>query len=377
MIAALALAALLAADADPGPLTFERSRIGEGIYEAASAFDVNNDGVTDIVSGEYWYPGPDFTTAHKICDIRRVEDYYDDFSNIPLDVNGDGYLDIVSGGWWNQSLVWRENPKGQPEPWTTHVIAEIGNVERASFYDIDGDGHFEIVPNTPGAAQRIFRLNRDANGKGTGTFSETIVRDEPSGHGLGAGDINGDGRMDLVLTGGWLEAPADPFEGEWTWHGGFDFGGASVPILVHDVNGDGLNDLIVGQGHDYGLHWYEQRMEDGTRTWTQHVIEADRSQFHEMQLADVDNDGTLELVTGKRWRAHLGNDPGANDPLGVYYYDLEDAQFVRRTLDYGPAGEASGVGIYMWIADVDGNGWQDIVAPGKEGLFLFKNRGRS
>lgn len=359
---------------DGASLRFERERIGDVIYEACSAFDVNNDGAIDIVSGEYWFEGPDFQAAHKICTIRREVDYYDDFSDYPMDVNGDGYTDIITGAWWGESLSWRENPKGQPVEWTTHVIAKTGNIERPCFYDIDKDGEVEIIPNTKGVS--IFKLIRDADGKGTGSFKETKIIDEGAGHGIGFGDLNGDGHEDIVLSWGWLEAPENPYEGEWKEHRDFAFAQASCPIIVIDVNKDGMNDIIVGQGHNYGLHWWEQSKDaDGKQTWTQRDIEPNRSQFHDMQLADIDNDGEPELVTGKRYRAHNGADPGSSDPLGVYYYEINGGSFVRNTVDYGPAGQASGTGIYLWVEDINGNGWKDIIAPGKEGLYLFRNLG--
>lgn len=147
-------------------------------------------------------------------------------------------------------------------------------------------------------------------------------------------------------------------------------------MLVHDINGDGLNDLIVGQAHDYGLAWWEQQKDgDGKRTWIKHDIDPERSQYHDMQLVDIDNDGQLELITGKRYRAHQENDPGSLDPLGIYYFKIDGGKFERHNIDYGPAGEASGAGIYFWIEDIDGNGWKDVVAPGKDGLFLFRNLG--
>lgn len=357
-------------------LQFKQERIGTGTYEAASVFDVDRDGVFDIVSGEYWYPGPSFAAAQKICDIMANGDYFDDFSNNPMDVNGDGYDDIVFGGWWGKSMGWRENPGKKDVEWTNHVVAEVGNVERNCFYDIDGDGYDEVFSQTKPV--HFFRLIRDKDGKGTGKFEHYTINTGGGGHGFGAGDLNGDGRMDLVFAGGWLEAPEDPFDVEaWKWHGVFDFGQASVPIIVYDVNKDGLNDLIVGAAHGYGLWWYEQQKNsDGEQTWTEHVIEEDRSQFHEMQLADLDNDGEPELITGKRYRAHSGNDPGANDPLGLYYYTIDEGAFERHTVSYGKPGMASGTGIYLWIADIDGNGWKDIVAPGKEGLYLFRNMGK-
>jgi hypothetical protein len=357
-------------------LSFERQRIGDTTFEACSVFDVDNDGHLDLVSGGVWYPGPEFTEKVKITDVEYISEYYDDFADYPMDVNGNGYLDIVTGGWFGKTLRWRENPEGRREEWKIHDIGEVGNIERGCFWDLNGDGVVEAVPNLPGNPFIVFQLERDAQGRGTGKFLRHDISSVKQGHGLGYGDLNGDGRGDLISAGGWLEAPEDPFAGEWVWHPEFELGSASVPILVHDMNGDGKNDLIVGQGHDYGLAWYEQGQdEQGARTWTKHDIETNLSQFHEMYLADLTRDGNLELITGKRWRAHNGNDPGGNEPVGLYYYILKDGQAHKRTIDFGEAGQHSGTGIYLWTADVSGNGWLDILAPGKEGLFLFRNQG--
>ena len=361
---------------DVGMLHFEKERIGDVRYEAASAFDVNNNGTMDIVSGEYWFEGPDFKTAHKITTIEPHGDYFDCFSSFPMDVNGNGYLDIISGAWFGQVLRWYENPKGQPIEWTVHEIAHTGNIERPMFYDIDGDGYPEVIPNCPGEPVRIFKLVRDEQGRGTGEFEQYTISEGPSGHGMGFGDINGNGRVDIILAEGWLEAPEDPYSGLWTFHQEFSLGSASCPVLVHDINGNGHNDLIVGQSHDYGLDWWEQQVdENGNRTWVKHAIDPDRSQYHDMQLADIDNDGELELITGKRYFAHSGNDPGAFDPVGVYYFKINGGEFERVTIDYGPPETASGVGIYFWLADTNNNGFMDVIAPGKEGVYLFRNMG--
>lgn len=358
-----------------GSLVFERERIGDSTFEAASVFDVNNDGKLDIVSGGFWYEGPDFQKRHKICDVARVGDYYDDFSDYPMDVDGDGYLDIVTGGYWGLKLRWVQNPGSSGGAWNVHEVAEVGPIERNTFYDIDGDGVVEVFCTT--SPVHFFRLVRDENGRGTGKFEQYTITTGGGGHGFGCGDINGDKRPDLVFSQGWLEAPENPYEVEkWQWHAEWNLGVASVPILVYDVNKDGANDLIVGQAHDYGLAWYEQqRQSSGERIWIKHSIDDTWSQVHDLQLHDIDNDGELELVTGKRYRAHNEHDPGSFDPLGVYYYEMGTGDFKRVTIDYGPAGRASGVGIYFWVCDLDHNGWKDIVAPGKEGLYLFRNQG--
>jgi hypothetical protein len=373
--ATLALGCVLSAQAE-APLKFEKQKIGNVIYEACSAFDVDKDGHLDIFTGEYWFPGPKFDEARKVTSIKREGDYYDDFSNYPIDVNGDGWLDIVTGGWWNQTMCWRENPGKDGGEWKTHIVAQVGNIERNCFYDIDNDGTPEVFSTTKPV--HFFKLNKE-NGKGNGTWTQYTIEDGPGGHGFGYGDINGDGRGDLLFAGGWLETPEDPFNTTaYTWHPEFTFGAASVPIIAHDVNKDGMNDIIVGQGHDYGLAWYAQSKDAaGARTWTKHDIETDKSQFHEMQLADIDGDNEPELITGKRYRAHNENDPGAADPLGLYYYELNGGAFERVTIDYGAPEKTSGTGIYLWIEDVDGNGWKDIIAPGKQGMYLFKGQGRS
>ena len=354
---------------------FERTKISDEKFEAASAADVNRDGKIDIISGGFWYEGPEFATRHKIWEVPVQREYHDDFLDYPMDVNGDGYVDIITGGWFGKTLRWIENPGGPAEEWALHDIGQVGPVETARFWDVDGDGQVEVCPNAGGNVV-FFRLVRDAAGKGTGQFTKHVVKIGGVGHGLGFGDINGDGRGDFVAPKGWLEAPEDPLTGEWQWHEEADVGHAGVPILVYDVNGDGRNDLIVSQAHSYGLAWWEQGQDDeGKRTWTKHAIDDEHSQCHDLALADIDNDGEVELITGKRYRAHNGGDPGSGDPLGVYYYNIDGGRFERVIVNLGPPGEASGVGIYFWVEDVDGNGWKDIIAPGKDGLYLFKNQG--
>jgi len=351
-------------------LRFEKRRLSEATFESAGVFDVDGDGVLDIVSGRWWYRGPDFKERHVIGEIRAQGEYYDDFSTIPLDITGNGRPDFVTGGWWGKSLRWRENPGKAGEEWPEHVIAETGSVETTRAWDIDGDGRLEIVPNTPGDPLVAYKLVAPRS------FEARCIRDERQGHGLGFGDINGDGRGDLVLAGGWLEAPADPWTGEWTFRGEFDLGRPSIPIIVADVNGDGLADIIAGQSHGYGLDWWEQRAgAGGERRWIRHPIDPFCSQYHDMFWLDIDGDGRPELVTGKRWRAHCGKDPGGDDPVGLYYFKWTGEGFAKQVIDYGEAEGGGGCGIHFAVADLDGNGRLDIVAPGKDGLFVYRNLG--
>jgi FG-GAP-like repeat len=358
------------------PLKFRKVLIADERYESAGVFDVNNDGVPDIVSGAWWYEGPDFKKKHPIGAVLAEGEYYDDFSTIPLDINGDGRMDFVTGGWWGNTVRWRENPGDPEKEWPEHVIAECGNVESTRAWDVDGDGVPEIVPNTPGTPLVVYKLITDKNGKGTGTFSAHTIYDKPQGHGLGWGDISGSGRGDFVMAHGWLEAPENRLNGEWVYHADFDLESASVPVLVVDVNGNGLNDLIVGQSHAYGLDWWEQKVDaDGKRTWVKHPIDPFNSQYHDLIWIDIDGDGQCELVTGKRYRAHCGNDPGAADDVGLYYFKWNGESFSKQVIDFGPARVGTGCGIHFAVADLTGDGRLDIVAPGKDGLYVFYNEG--
>ncbi len=358
------------------PLRFRKVLIADERYESAGVFDVNNDGIPDIVSGAYWYEGPGFRKRHRIGHVQPEGDYFDDFSTISLDIDGDGYLDFVTGGWWGNTIRWRRNPGNPNEEWPEQVMDETGNVESTRGWDVDGDGVIEIVPNTPNGPLSVYKLVVDEHGKGTGKFEKHTIYSENQGHGLGFGDITGSGCGDFILSCGWLKHPEDTYGGEWILHRDFDLGSASIPILVVDVNGDGLNDIIVGQAHNYGLDWLEQRVDSsGKRTWVKHPIDPFNSQYHDMMWADIDGDGECELITGKRYMAHCGNDPGEYDDIGIYYFKWTGESFAKQVIDYGPARTATGLGIHFALADLTGNGTLDIVAPGKDGLYVFYNLG--
>ena len=359
------------------PVKWKKTWISDETFESAGVCDVDGDGVPDIVSGGFWYRGPSFRDKFPVCKVAAYEEYYDDFSTIAMDITGNGLPDHVTGGWWGNALRWRENPGEAGKPWPEHAFAEVGNIETTRAFDIDGDGRPEILPNAPNNPEvAYYKL------VGNGEFRKVLVHrfaDRGQGHGIGCGDIAGNGRMDILLRDGWFEAPADPERDEWIWHPDFadlPWGRMpGVPMLVVDVNGDGVNEIVVGNGHGYGLWWSERKVENGERTWVHHAIDPFNAQYHDLMWVDIDGDGEAELVTGKRHRAHCGREAGEWDDAGIYYFKWTGDGFAKQVIDYGPIGLGKGCGIHFAVADLTGDGRMDLIAPGKDGLYVYYNLG--
>ena len=348
-------------------INFEKQLIAYESYESVGIMDVDKDGILDLVSGSYWYKGPKFLDRFLIGQVKRYGEYYEDFATIPMDVNEDGYLDFITGGWFEGKLTWKENP-GNGKEWTSHVIAETGNIETVRAWDIDGAGRRELVPNNPRKPLAFYKW------VAPNQFEKYAVF-ETQGHGLGFGDINGDSRGDLISSFGWYEAPPDLRNGKWIFHPTFELGDVSIPIIVTDLNGDKMNDLIVGNGHGYGLFWMEQQRDaDDKVTFTKHDIDPNHAQYHVLEWIDLDGDGQNELIAGKRYRAHNGKDPGENDEIGLYYFEWDGESFVKNVISYGPFGEGKGTGLYFSTGDLNGDGKIDIAVAGKDGLAVFHQK---
>lgn len=366
-------------------LLFRRHTLDLGPAETVTVVDMNGDGRLDIVSGENWYeqlphePGssPRFV-KHKFRELSYTNYYLEDLSDLAIDVNGDGYPDIVSCSYWSKPLTWWENPGPTGGAWREHVIETKSPVEFAFLVDILNTGlttgrPLQLLPQFGNPNYPLAWY--EAGGKGA---SEPWIKHEVStksyGHGIGAGDVNGDRRTDIITPKGWFEAPPDPRRGEWVFHPEFDLGETGF-IYTHDVNGDGVPDLVTSLGHAYGIFWYEQNRDGaGNRTWVKHLIDDGWSQAHALTLADLNSDGRLEIVTGKRYYAHE-HDPGANEPLGIYWYEALDRQgsaWRRHIIDYS---SRAGAGLQIPVVDIDGDGDLDVLVAGKSGLFLFENLG--
>ena len=95
------------------------------------------------------------------------------------------------------------------------------------------------------------------------------------------------------------------------------------------------------------------------------------SQPHAMECVDIDGDGIKDLITGKTYYAHLGKDPGAEDPAVLYWFQTQrkpdgSVTFIPHLID-----DNSGIGRQISVGDINGDNKPDIVTSNKKGVFAF------
>ena len=339
--------------------------IGTDHSEGIAAMDVNGDGRLDVTSGGYWYEAPAWT-RRPLREAKIEGEFVVNCGEFAIDADADGDLDIVSAGWQDDGVFWYENPGAVGPVWEKHLITSSTQTEGLWLADVDGDGQKDVLV-AHYRPQELFYVSF-AGGK---PAKHVVGGPEGDGHGVGAGDIDGDGRTDVVTVKGWYRQ-IDAARGRWEWHPEFELSEAGFGIQVYDVNGDGRNDLIHGRGHSYGLFWQEQVVEDGKRSWREHLIDGSFASVHNVHLADLNGDGKPELLAGKRYRGHNGNDPGGYEPLALFYYtiDQETASFTRYPIAYN---SRAGAGTQFVVVDFDGDSDVDILTAGKTGQYWFEN----
>jgi hypothetical protein len=389
---------------------FRKVQLTDRFYsEGISAGDINRDGVMDALTGPYAYLGPDFKRAveiykpqtYAIANATMGGLYTDNFLNYVHDFNGDGWNDYLKIN-FNGAYLY-VNPKAESRYWPMHQVTDGVSSETTQLGDVDGDGKVELLMSTASGANRVIGLAKPgANPTERWTFVPISEKGDWGGHGYGYGDINGDGKNDIIQGSGWWEQPAaGATSGLWKFNPvpfgrGTDAFVRGADMFAYDVNGDKLADVITSLfAHGPGLVWYEQqRTGQGPITWKQHMIMdrpdasaeerktweiSDKSvvftELHAIALVDMDGDGLKDLVTGKRWFSHGMEYPenDRDDPAVMAWFKL-----VRKpggTVEFVPniINNYVGLGTQIAVLDMNGDNRPDVLTAARKGAYIFFN----
>ncbi len=344
------------------------------ISEGVAVTDVDRDGDQDILAGHYWFEAPDW----KAHEIRKPENfdytkgYSHSFLNFTMDVDQDGWNDFICFDFPGTGVYWYQNPRGKSQHWREYLIDSTACNESPMMVDLDADGRMELIFGN-GSRNEMMWFRPPVKGEVV-WHGRSIGLPQKEGtqqfsHGLGWGDINGDGNKDIVVTGGWWEVPDDLNSFPWTFHRA-DLGLPCSQMYVYDFDGDGDQDVLSASAHAYGIWWHEQLDQNDVPTFHRHLIDSSFSQTHGVAFHDINRDGLPDFVTGKRFYAHQGKDPGGREPAVLYWFELQrsdgKATWVRHDID-----EESGVGCQVVVQDINQDGKPDVLSSNKKGVICF------
>ena len=344
------------------------------VAEGVTVADVDRDGRLDILAGNVWYQAPHWV-PHEIAPYMKVDPvhaYSNCFNSWAEDLNGDGWEDQIVIGMPGDRAYWRENPKGGSGPWKEHPIWRSACNESPLYVDLLGNGKRVLVMGyddnylawfEPAADPYVeWNCHNVSGSKGAGSYRYA--------HGLGVGDINSDGRNEILTIEGYYVSPEDPRAGPWRFVPA-DLGPECAQMCVRDLNADGRPDVVTSSAHNQGVWWFEQ---NSNGSFERHLIDDSMSETHSLVLADLRGDGGLAAITGKRKWAHPpGVDVRSGEASLLVWYELKRTAngiaWDRHVID-----DDSGVGTQFVVRDMTGNGRLDIVISNKNGVFFFEQK---
>lgn len=381
-------------------ISFKKTQLTELYYsEGASMADLNADGHMDVIAGPRWWAGPDFRNSYSYAPVKSypttgpgLSAYSNYFFTFPTELTNDKWVDLIKVGIPGRAGELAINPGADPlAPDNTQhacqhckIVDSVCN-ESPQFINVIGDEKKELLSFSKNHITLSVPSHDPKEPWVLHHISPPEKRFQKYAHGLGAGDINGDGLMDILEKSGWWQQPQNwDKKAPWVFHP-YDFasgqmGGAQM--FTYDVDGDGDNDVVSSHnGHGYGFSWHEQITINRKLGFQQHIVMTDKasdnpygvsfSQLHAMDCVDIDGDGIKDIVTGKCYFAHNGRDPGAKEPAVLYWFKTHrhsngQAELIPYQID-----DNSGVGRQITTGDLNQDGKPDIVVSNKKGVFTF------
>jgi hypothetical protein len=403
VISALVLAVL--GDESPknsSPLKWKKIVVDKHfVSEGAGVGDINKDGKLDVINGEIWYEAPDWK-PHRFR--AGKDDYTEGEKNVYShsfcvwceDLNHDGWPDIIVVDFPGAPVRWYENPKGKEGLWNEHEIWHSACNETPQYVDLFGTGKrvlimgwqpkgkgnqgqmawFDPDPSDPTKPWRMHPISEPStppemkDGKPVPGTGKEIPGTQRFSHGLGVGDINGDGRLDVIITNGWWEQPPKVGDEPWKFHPA-NLGAACADMYAYDLDGSGRNSVISSSAHQFGIWSYHPRGDKENPTFLKvDLFPQLVSETHAMVCVDLDGDGQKDLVTGKRYWSHGYSEPGSRGPAMLYWLQARKSAdgaitFIPHAID-----NDSGIGTQFTVADLNGDGKLDIITSNKKGTYI-------
>lgn len=416
-------------------ITWKRQQLHGDFYsEGAAIGDINGDGKPDVVAGPFWWEGPTFEKKHAYYEpkIFSINGYSDNFFAYVHDFDADKRNDILILGFPGKEArlylnnVERTSKSVQPDAkegtnsevrstyWPMHIVADVVDNESPVFTDVEGDGYPDLVCSRDGYLGWYSITDHPREKWYFNTCHPAPLGMAKFTHGLGVGDVNGDGKNDILEARRWWQQPKEmrshevPFAGKFM---GYQFEqhnfaagvGGGAQMFAYDFDGNGTNDVFTSlAAHRYGVAVFLQRSRSGVRaapsrgvdasgnvksdedvasTWKRIMLASEQpqdndygivfSQPHAAHLADIDGDGIKDIVTGKRYWAHNGHDPDERGHRVIYWYQTKrdgkgGVDFVPHLVD-----AESGVGTDVQVGDVNADKLPDIVVGNKGGVFIL------
>jgi hypothetical protein len=322
----------------------------------ALVVDLNGDGKMDVLfsSSEnsadvnWWTPSSDDPTGtwvkHTI--LNSLEKAH---TLQAADMDGDGDLDVVVGQMHTSSakeLMVMENINGEATQWAKHVIA-TGGLHNGVVADIGNNGKYDIFgANWTGNPPVKLWLNRTVPSR---SYTYILVTSQhQQTFGLAFGDMNGDGRVDILSGRYWYANPGGTMETIWTQSA---FPEGMHALLTLDVNGNSLPDVIAHKDEgDIALYWLEA---DGTsaQQWNAVRIGSVPRASHSLgaqgyRTAQLENSSMPQIVI--------------SSGQGILYFRIPEnpgaGNWPRVHISSNPSDEGFAVG------DIDRDGFADIAA---------------